>query len=324
MYARRAFTLIELLVAIFIIGLLTALLLPAVQQAREAARQVHCRSNLKQIGLAFSNYQDTFATLPIGRSGLGYKYNSPSSNRRTWAIGVLPFLEQVAEYNSFNTSVSFTSRSNTTVLLIRIGVFGCPSDQPGMQEPQTPWARVKGNIAVNWGNTDYFQGELGRGAAGPNPFTGPLGTVLFLDAPFGGNIARSAGQFTDGLSGTLLAAEVIVGQNKSNSAGPGGADHRGDIYNDDMNCTMFMTYSPPNSKVPDQLADPRYCGYGFAQNPPCNSLIPAFNAARSRHPGGVNALSGDGSVRFIKDSIAPEVWRAFGSIRGNEILDNTF
>ena len=85
---------------------------------------------------------------------------------------------------------------------------------------------------------------------------------------------------------------------------------------------MFMTYSPPNAQVPDQMGDPGYCGQGYADNPPCNGDNPAFNAARSRHPGGVHALMGDGSVRFIKDAIEVNLWRALGSPAGSEVVSH--
>ncbi len=100
----------------------------------------------------------------------------------------------------------------------------------------------------------------------------------------------------------------------------GAYDHRGDIYNDHYNGTMFMTYTTPNSAVPDQLGHVDFCGEGLGNNPPCNAALPAFNAARSRHPGGVNALFADGGVRFVRDGIAPGVWRAMGSPNGGEIV----
>jgi prepilin-type processing-associated H-X9-DG protein len=109
-----------------------------------------------------------------------------------------------------------------------------------------------------------------------------------------------------------------------------GEDHRGMIYNDDNNCNMFMAYTTPNSKVPDVV--PGYCVYPLQTNPPCTSTIagggtvpvgtPAFNAARSYHAGGVNALFGDGSVRFVKDAINLVVWRALSTTRGGEVISS--
>jgi prepilin-type processing-associated H-X9-DG protein len=110
-----------------------------------------------------------------------------------------------------------------------------------------------------------------------------------------------------------------------NAAGGQAYDHRGDIFNDDYNCTMFMTYTTPNSKIPDWMggdANGRpWCTYGQGPNVPvCTGGVPVFNASRSRHPGGVNTLMGDGSVRFIKDSINGASWRALGSIAGGEVI----
>jgi prepilin-type processing-associated H-X9-DG protein len=153
--------------------------------------------------------------------------------------------------------------------------------------------------------------------------------VGFTGAPFHGNVSTSLRDIIDGTSNTVLCGEVIIGIN-----GPGGAintwpgdlgqygtyDHRGDVFNDDYNCSMFMTYTTPNSKIPDQMGIYFYCGNLWQGNPPCNDLIPAWNAARSRHPGGVNVLFSDGSVRFIKDTINFATWRAIGSPSGQEVV----
>ncbi len=317
----RGFTLIELLVVVAIIGILAGLLLPAVQAAREASRRLQCASNFKQVGLALLNYDSTYGSFPIGRTGLYYQYPSADPNRRTWVLSMMPFVEEVNKFNAFNFGLSFYEIENSTVVRSQVSIFQCPSDRPGIQEPESPVPRFKGNLAANWGNSHYFQGEPKRGALGPNPFTGPLGTVSFTGAPFAGNICKNVSHFIDGTSSTLLVGEVIVGQNRPAGTTPYGAyDHRGDIYNDDRNGSMFMTYTPPNSSIPDQQGDPVYCGNGLANNPPCNDQNPCFNASRSRHPGGVHALFGDGSARFFKDSINVDVWRALGSPAGKETI----
>ena len=315
------FTLIELLVVMAIIGILTGLVLPAVQSSRESARRLQCDFNFKQVGLALQNYHSTSGSFPIGRTGLYYTYQSVDPNRRTWVLSIMPYIEQTNSFGAFNFALSFYEIENSTVVRSQISIFLCPSDQPGIQEPESPVPRSKGNIAANWGNSHYFQGEPGRGTLGPNPFVGPLGTVSFSGAPFAGNVIKRDSNFLDGMSSTLLAGEVIVGQNRPAGTTPYGAyDHRGDIYNDDRNGTMFMTYTPPNSLIPDQLGDPVYCGNGLDDNPPCNSNNPCFNASRSRHRGGVLALFGDGSTRFIKDAIDQNVWRALGSPSGREVV----
>ncbi len=321
MRARRGLTLIELLVTIGVIAILIGLLLPAVQAAREAARRARCSNNFKQMGLALSAYHDSHNVLPIGRTGLYHTYRSQNPNRRTWAVGSLGFLEQGGIFNAYNCGLSFNDLENATAVQVPISAFVCPSDRPAIQEPDRPVPRIKSSFAANWGNTHYFQSERGQGAAGPNPFIGPARAAWFTGAPFAVNVDLGFSAFADGTSATILVGEVIVGQNRPAGDLPIGAyDHRGDIYNDDQNCTMFMTYTTPNSPIPDWLADPNYCGQGFSGNPPCNANLPAFNAARSRHPGGVQVLFADGHVKFVRDEVNISVWRAIGSPSGGEVV----
>jgi prepilin-type processing-associated H-X9-DG protein len=121
-------------------------------------------------------------------------------------------------------------------------------------------------------------------------------------------------RFTDGTANTLLAAEVIQGQ---------GADLRGFSWYGPS--SAFTSYLAPNSKDADVLEDPSYCVYPYAANPPCvNTLtpgaLPAMSAARSRHSGGVSVGLGDGSVRFIKNSVAVPVWRGLSTTQGSEVI----
>jgi prepilin-type N-terminal cleavage/methylation domain-containing protein/prepilin-type processing-associated H-X9-DG protein len=332
----RGFTLIELLVVIAIIGVLIALLLPAVQQAREAARRIQCTNNFKQLGLALHNYHDTVGSFPIGRMGIG---GGPSGNgtylttvpqRRTWAFSVLPYFEQAALFQAFNFNLPFYFPQNTTMSQQHLTVYQCPSDQRVIQEPNS-YRRSKGNMAANWGNTHFWQdSRFNRGANGPNPWNnGPVPNppgvtnYLFTGAPFRLDEPQSLRDLIDGSSGTILMAETIQGPNIA----PNGWDHRGDIFNDDLNSCLFNTYTPPNSPIPDRMggnAEGRpWCSYGLDRAaPPCTGGQPSFNAARSRHPGGVNVLFGDGSVRFIKDSVALAIWRSLGSISGGEIVSS--
>jgi len=316
---REGFTLIELLVVIAIIAVLIALLLPAVQAAREAARRSQCVNNLKQFGLAMHNYHDTQGGFPIGRMGLGFKYPTTDPNRRTWAFGILPYLEQGTLYNAINSSLSFYVAQQTTALKTAVATFHCPSDPQSftIEVPTTANARYEGNYLVNWGSTHYGQDQApsnAPAASWPNPFTGPLGTVSFTGAPFTGNLSRNIAYFTDGTSNTLLLAEVIVCIDAGSQY-----DVRGDVYNDDIPCTMFMAYTPPNSTIPDQNG--KYCAWPQGLNPKCINGTPAFVAARSFHSGGVNALLGDGSVKFFKSSISVNTWRALSSPNGGEVID---
>jgi prepilin-type N-terminal cleavage/methylation domain-containing protein/prepilin-type processing-associated H-X9-DG protein len=323
---RRGFTLIELLVVIAIIAVLIALLLPAVQSAREAARRSQCVNNLKQLGIAMHNYHDTLGSFPIGRTGQGFSYpNGGDNNRRTWAVSIFPYLEQGVMFNAFNTQLTWSAGAQATVIRKTIATYHCPSD------PQTIWSeqgtRLKGNYVVNWGSTHYGQDQNpGNGRPWPIPFatgpygaTSPLGNVNFFGAPFTANFSRSLPFFTDGASNTLLMSELICTFDGPlvPTAPASTADSRGDIYNDDIVCTMFMAYTPPNSQEPDWIN--QYCQYPQATNPPCLKQGPGFIAARSLHSGGVNALLGDGSVKFFKDSINVITWRALSSPNGGEV-----
>ena len=338
--SRRGFTLIELLVVIAIIAVLIALLLPAVQAAREAARRSQCINNFKQMGLALHNYHDVQLNFPIGRMGIGYSYpNSTIDNRRTWYFSVLPYVEQVQTFNSINFLASFYFPENTTIIRLTFGFAVCPSQVPSIQEPDTAYPRGKASIAANWGNTGFYQAEGGRGSGaqgqiGGDPYTGgPMNggaAVSFGGAPFKGNVSSNLREMTDGTSNTILCGEVIMGQNGTggqsgtypNGTQYGPYDHRGDLLNDDYNCTMFMTYTTPNSKIPDQMGSYTFCGNLWMTNPPCNDQVPAWNAARSRHSGGVNVLMGDGSVRFVKDSINFQAWRARGTTAGSDVISS--
>jgi prepilin-type N-terminal cleavage/methylation domain-containing protein/prepilin-type processing-associated H-X9-DG protein len=322
----RGFTLIELLVVIAIIAVLIALLLPAVQAAREAARRAQCTNNLKQLGLALHNYHDTNGSFPIGRQGINRPTGDPGypgdkgggNHRRTWAFSILPFIEQGTIANTINFSIAYSvgTHANDTALTTEIAGYLCPSDPGAGVTNAGAYKFHLGNYMANWGNMHYDQ----AGIPTRNPYSGPApgGPVLFLGAPFALDKAFNVASFTDGTSNTLLMSEVICCLPKN-----GNLDHRGGVYNDDYNCTMFMAYTPPNSTIPDQVSSAsssNWCQYPNQTNPPCINVLPAFNAARSFHPGGVNALMGDGSVEFFKNSISIPTWRALSTTTGGEVL----
>jgi prepilin-type N-terminal cleavage/methylation domain-containing protein/prepilin-type processing-associated H-X9-DG protein len=326
--SRRGFTLIELLVVIAIIAVLIALLLPAVQAAREAARRTQCVNNMKQLGLAMANYHDSVGTFPIGRTGLGFTYpNSPDPNRRTWALSLVSYLEQGALYNATNFNLSFYLPQNTTVILTPIAPYHCPSDPNTfkIEDSGTTVQRYQSNYLVNWGPMHWGQDQNPNRHRpyqdppvfdnGPYKNTPPLGSVPFIGAPFTGNLSRAVSYFTDGTSNTALMSEAMICQDKDTGAN---ADVRADVYSDGDSSCMYMHYTAPNSKIPDWL--PQYCASGYMGNPPCQNLGPSFVAARSYHPGGVNMLSADGSVKFIKDSINIPTWRAISTPNGGEVV----
>jgi prepilin-type N-terminal cleavage/methylation domain-containing protein len=310
---RAAFTLVELLVVIAIIGILVALLLPAIQAAREAARRAQCVNNLKQIGIAMHLCHDSRKALPGGANSCCWG---------TWANELFPYMEEEAFSTAWKAGTAYTSDPNVTLMQRRIGMYTCPSDLPNAPTLTAGKAMPNHNYAANYGNTVYGQHE----------FQG----VPFLGAPFG-NIEDSV-QFpgwdrygarpyigrvplkkiTDGTSKTLLASELIQGQ---------GNDLRGRIvgYADGG---AFTAWNTPNAALPDILP-PGQCfpPPGEAMNPPCaiQNAVPAVSnprylTSRSRHSGGVNSLLGDGAIDFFSDDIDLQTWRALASTQGEEAL----
>jgi prepilin-type N-terminal cleavage/methylation domain-containing protein/prepilin-type processing-associated H-X9-DG protein len=328
---RRAFTLIELLVVIAIIAVLIALLLPAVQSAREAARRAQCTNNLKQIGLACLNYESAMGSLPPGVKG---------SIWGTWMVFVLPFIEQPALYNAWNGQgdntntvlqvLTYGSVYNITVSSSRLSAFTCPSDTPNAPIYTTLGTQnlyvTSHNYVVNFGNLFFNQDQasyLGIPFLGA-PFSdigSPLLTYAYLGRPgpvTGYQVIRLSG-IIDGTSNTMLASETVQGQGVQ----PGAYDLRGFAWW--YGGATYETWLGPNSPAPDQMEAAAYCNYPFQNNPPCIAA-PIWdlktNAARSRHPGGVQAGMCDGSVRFMKNSISLAVWRALSTTQGGEVISS--
>jgi prepilin-type N-terminal cleavage/methylation domain-containing protein/prepilin-type processing-associated H-X9-DG protein len=333
---RRGFTLIELLVVIAIIAVLIALLLPAVQAAREAARRAQCTNNLKQIGLAIHNYHDANLVFPPARKGCCWG---------TWNIFILPYLEQTAAYNAWNSygnnsglpgyidgTFRYFGSANITVANMSISAFLCPSDL-GTNPNNPVTTTVNGvryeckfrNYVVNQGNTNV--GQMNYPA-----LTTPT-LITFAGAPFydegspnidiqpqssyfpGRNTRNIVGiaAITDGTSNTLAVSEVIMSQ--------GSGDLRG--FTQWGDATGFETNIGPNSSSPDQ----HDWSTNWPNGPP---LVPVpsnlsvnndkYYAARSRHPGGVNTAMCDGSVRFFKNSINIFIWRGLSTTNGGEVI----
>jgi prepilin-type N-terminal cleavage/methylation domain-containing protein/prepilin-type processing-associated H-X9-DG protein len=333
----KGFTLIELLVVITIIALLIALLLPAVQSARESARRLQCINNFKQIGISLHNYHDTHNSIVPGRI---WPYVSPppftappsplggSGNQDTpWLPLLLPFVEQQPLSNSFNYSLGSYGPGNlgffgnSTVTATQLGVLQCPTDGSS-----TPFqfsglflggilsgpAQARGNYAANWGNNMY--GQL-TGIRVDNQGN-------YLLSPFGHAPDITFAAVSDGLSQTVFLAEVLQGD-------PG--DVRGLIWSSLPGASNYVSGLPPNGTKHLWLGDggdtlpSSLCVNDPGRKLPCvgdpaNAAFRDYAGARSRHPGGVNALLGDGSARFIKDTINPVVWVALHSIAGAEVI----
>lgn len=312
---RPGFTLIELLVVIAIIAVLIALLLPAVQSAREAARRAQCTNNLKQIGLAMHGYHDVNGSLPAGIKGCCWG---------TWQTFVMPYLEQQSTFNSINysggpgiageTVLRYGGATNTTVSRMILQVYTCPSDGTGDRYGTN--LLTFHNYAVNFGPTGLAQQDDVNGVK----FAGaPFTNLIYNDTSVNGFVANTRGgtfnfaAITDGTSNTLLAAEVIKGV---------GGDLRGFTWWGPG--STFETYLAPNSPIPDVPVQAAYCKYPLQNNPPCygtqTAAQPSMFGARSRHSGGVDTLFGDGSVKFIKNSINLTIWRGISTTQGGEVI----
>jgi prepilin-type N-terminal cleavage/methylation domain-containing protein len=295
---RAGFTLVELLVVIAIIGILVALLLPAVQAAREAARRTQCLNNLKQFGLGFHNYHDQYRMMVKGARtwvndpvppGPGAWYDDHG-----WYGPLLPFIEQSNVADKINWSVKFSDAVNEQARRARIDLFGCPSD--GLKENEwntTTWCRWRGNYVASWGNTNYGQ-------------TDKAGVIGYAGA-FSFQPRRSLAALTDGTSNTLLMSECIT------SSGPGWNGPLSEIQLN-LGGQTFNAWLTPNAKANDEVA--RLCPAAADLNGihGCTNLgggqeLNAFFTARSKHAGGVNTALADGSIRFISNTVDLATWR---------------
>jgi prepilin-type N-terminal cleavage/methylation domain-containing protein len=331
---RSGFTLIELLVVIAIIAVLIALLLPAVQQAREAARRSQCKNNLKQMGLAMYNYHDTYRVFPRGcfestGSGTGYQGFSAQAM-------MLPYIDQAPLYNQINFLQAYVSGTNATLKNTILTVFRCPSDSSANLVP---------------GNNYAFCGGASLMMISPIPGAGvgaPPGTVIADSDQIGMfNMKKNlnVGAVTDGTSNTIAASEGILGTGTGTWAignlvrgtdFPGGmpntfasqallntyggsclankSNFLNSMHQEWINGmpgqTLFNTLNPPNSLNPD-CHECTACSWYDSRG---------VWTARSRHTGGVHTLMGDGTVRFVGNSIDILTWQRVGSANDGGIV----
>ncbi|MEX1040689.1 MAG: DUF1559 domain-containing protein [Pirellulaceae bacterium] len=303
--SRAAFTLVELLVVIAIIGVLVALLLPAVQQAREAARRMQCGNNLKQLGLAMHTYHDVSQAFPPatsrcadGDGTIDFHANCPGYSMR-----LLPFIEQDALFDSITWGAPFEGSATVNRLVrdARIDTFHCPSDSEIVTEETSDMysARLR-NYVINMGSTRYLTGT------GTHTDDNGLTAEHFPgigdwrdEWPNGWKAnAVKMRDVTDGLSNTLMLGEIITPE-RVNIWCPLGRIHQ-------TMGTGFTGFYPPNSLLADRMH--------FGENIVSYSGGKAFSAvndwmpmsvvgAKSLHPGGAQFALGDGSVRFIPETV---------------------
>jgi prepilin-type N-terminal cleavage/methylation domain-containing protein/prepilin-type processing-associated H-X9-DG protein len=354
---RRGFTLIELLVVIAIIGVLIALLLPAVQSAREAARRSQCTNNLKQIGLALHNYHDANETFPMGAS-LGMRNLNQYYAKQNFSphVAMLNQLEQQPVYNSINfywgcedDTAQTCFVVNSTATRMKIATFCCPSD-PNAGVPDH-------NLDPN---TNSYYGCIGTTTylLNTNTSIGPYlngnGPPLPSTGIFTWQMSYGIRDILDGASNTIAFAEGVVGNQKlvahqrriglTSVKMPAGAlVYDASLVPDQLNLAIQACSQKwlSSNSTPDRQRGENWA-HGCQDMTLFTTLVTpnaftttwtncsavgsgamsSFSNSDSYHPGGVNVLLSDGSVRFVKDSVSPPTWWALGTKAGGELVSS--
>ena len=324
------FTLIELLVVIAIIGVLIALLLPAVQQAREAARRTQCTNNMKQIGLALHNYLDQQKVFPSQTVTL-----DPFSNVGTWMTAILPFMDQPSIYDQLNFGSSgslcatdYFVYANRSATIKSVGAYMCPSDPDATPkfDYHSGITNPKGNVSP----TNYGAAVYPRYSVSPSPGLGLGGAILIGNlfsgtyklwgegqtpgwspspAPVSHEVVKDK-SVVDGTSKTFYALELRSLMKYLDTNPPGDVNFAvGTVplwflnsplyYVVYASCPYFDAASP---YFYGPFAFPRY-GINLIPSKPNTTLWPSFISTGSYHPGGINALRYDGSVDFVSNNI---------------------
>lgn len=336
-WPRTAFTLVELLVVIAIIGILVALLLPAIQAAREAARRVQCQNQLHNLALAVLNYENQRKSLPqaldipeVGGKSLFFagiaSGNIPGVTRLSWIVRILPFIEQAQLFDQFNMKAEVTTQSNQETLAdptrgpqsAQIDMLLCPSEQA--RERYFHFSSLAGPRHYGKGNYAAF-------SAPEHLECIPLARGALIHVP------QPLGRITDGTSNTLMLSEVRTRDDLQDSRGAWALAWPGaSILALDMHGASVLTRICQIASPPEYQPNPAYKDYVLTPNSqnlladdlficdtlmntnsrldgmPCKNIGETIATARSLHPGGINASHVDGSVRWVSDDIDPLLW----------------
>jgi len=339
---RRGFTLIELLVVVSIIAVLIALLLPAVQGARESARRTQCVNNLKQLGLAVQNYASSVGALPPSATTDPSGFPKQPTNNFGMKARVLPFLEQDQMYNALNQGDNAENAlgTNDTVVTAQVNAFLCPSDINVPIGTRTFVNGVVGARQVHYGNYPNNVGTIFTNNGGK--LDGP---AYHMGTPAQGG-TLTLNKISDGLSNTVIFSEWIRGKNQGATQPKDGlhqvyvaslpfpsANGFVPLLNYLNSCkgsvTIYPAYDHKGMKWLNQACGEGGC-YSHIMTPNLQACLfsgeaphPArtLTGASSNHPGGVNAVFLDGSVKFLKNSISPATWWAIATRAGGEVVD---